>query len=519
MLIIIKKVLEKFWRRSNFAANFRIMDWKYTLAFLCVAAAVCGCNKEETPSEPVRHTVTLRANAAGDENTRSIFNSQGQFYWLPTDAIGVETESGDGTKAFSELKWDTGKAYTTSGSFSGNVEGTVGTCAVYPYNAAHTISGTNLTYNLPSTYTYTGLDNDYYVAGSTSYINSANAPAYGVIKDDGNGNLSTQFQHLGGVLCIKLDWIPATAGHITITADKQITGDFKVNLEDSNPQITPSDNSSAKNTVTINWENATQGDSGGVFYFPMPVGTFNVSVEVGYHAIGSGDMARVSKSREVTITRRLMKKVSLAYDTMAKDSYYIYGGHKFIDLGLPSGLLWAETNVGADNIGNCGNYYVWGETQTKDNYGKITSYSKYNNDGDVLALTDDAAYVNWGKYCRMPSKAEWQELNSKCEKGTNASYYGRTYIGTNGNSIFLPAGGFRIDDSVNSSPYEGYYWCRDLAYAPDYPNVFVFNSDYNSDAAYTRIGFDDEDDAEDRCDFRYKGYSIRPVVSIKEIGY
>ena len=503
MLIIIKKVLEKLWRRSNFAANFRIMDWKYTLAFLCVAAAVCGCNKEETPSEPVRHTVTLRANAAGDETTRSIFNSQGQFYWLPTDAIGVETESGDGKTTFSELKWDTGNAYTTSGSFSGDVEGTVGTYAVYPYNAAHTISGTTLVYNLPSTYTYTEPDKDYYVAGTTSYINSANAPAYGVIEDDGNGNLSTQFKHLGGVLCIKLDWIPATTGHITITADKQITGDFKVNLEDTNPQITPSDNSSAKNTVTINWENATQGDSGGVFYFPMPVGTFNVSVEVGYHAIGSGDMARVSKSREVTITRKLMKKVSLAYDTMAKDSYYIYGGHKFIDLGLPNGLLWAETNVGANSCYEFGNYYTWGETKTKDNYGK-ESYSTYDDDDDVLALTDDAASVNWGTYCRTPSQDDWQKLIDNCSIGTDAAgYIGRTYVGKNGNSIFLAPGGFRIDDSVNSSGYYGYYWSRNQGDAPDYPYCFIFGT-----SGYTAIKYDETNE-------RFKGYSIRPVAVVK----
>ena len=65
---------------------------KYTFAFLCIAAAVCGCNKEETPSEPVstRHTVTLHANADGNE-TKNIFDDGGNFYWLPSDAIGLAT--------------------------------------------------------------------------------------------------------------------------------------------------------------------------------------------------------------------------------------------------------------------------------------------------------------------------------------------------------------------------------------------------------------------------------------------
>ena len=498
------------------------MDRRFVITSICaVAVFLCGCNKEETPSEPLRHNVTLRAVAAGDESLKSVFDEGGQFYWLPTDTIGVATVSGKGTTSFSKLGSDNGTAIVQSGSFSGEIEGTVGKYAVYPYNAAHQLSDTTLTYHLPDSYTYENLDTAYYSVVTKSYYNSANAPAYGVIGADENGNLSTQFKHLGGVLCIKLDWIPATNGHITIVADRKITGDFKVNLKDSCPQIKMSDNantSSAENTVTINWVGATQGLTGGVFYFPMPVGTCNVSVEVGYHSIGFGEMARVSISREVVINRTHMKRVALAYKTMAKDSYYIYGGHKFIDLGLPSGLLWAETNVGADNYYDYGGYYAWGETETRsDGYGKQSSYSKYNDDDEktVLELADDAAAANWGTYCRMPSKAEWKELHDSCSIGSNAKKYGRTYVGKNGNSIFLPPGGFGIDKNINSSLYEGYYWCRDLAYAPDYPNVFVFNSDYNSDATYTRIGFEDEDDAEEHYDYRYKGYSIRPVVSIK----
>ena len=502
------------------------MTGRFVITSICaVAALLCGCNKEETPSESVGHTVTLQASAAGDETTtKSVFDKQGQFWWLPSDAIGVATVGGDGTTSFSELKY-TDSVLSKTVEFSGYVEGTVGTCAVYPYNAGHKLSGMNLTYNLPASYTYTEPDTDYYSKGTSSYLNSANAPAYGVIASDANGDLSTQFKHLGGVLCIKLDRIPATAGHITITADRKITGDFSVNLEDSCPQIKTSEDasSSKENTVTISWTRATQGDSGGVFYFPMPVGTFNVSVEVGYHSVNFGEMARVSKSREVTISRQLMKRISLAYETMAKDSYRIYGGHKFIDLGLPSGLLWAETNVGAVNYYDYGGYYVWGETETRsDGYGKQSSYSKYNDDDEktVLELADDAAAANWGTYCRMPSKSEWKELHDSCSIGSNAEKYGRTYVSKkNGNSIFLPPGGFGIDKNINSSLYEGYYWCRDLAYAPDYPNVFVFNSDYNSDATYTRIGFKDEDDAEYRENHRYLGYSIRPVVDAKKLGY
>ena len=491
---------------------------KYTFAFLCIAAAVCGCNKEEAPSEPVstRHTVTLHANAAGNE-TKNIFDDGGNFYWLPSDAIGLATVSGDGKTTFSELKRDN-EAVAKSDSFSGEIEGSAGKYAVYPYNAAHALSGTTLTYNLPDSYTYNAIDADFYSTGGTSYINSSNAPAYGVIAGDGS-NLSTEFKHLGGVLSIKLDKIPATNGHISIIADRQITGNFSVNLNDSCPQIKTSDEanaSSTENTVTINWVGATVGKSG-VFYFPMPVGTFNVRVEVGYHSINSGEMARVSISRNLVIKRALMKKISLTYATMAKDSYYIYGGHKFIDLGLPSGLLWAETNVGAKDCYAPGGYYAWGEFDTKDNYGETSPDDKYTSNGAVLDKDDDAAYKNWGIYCRMPSMTDWKELHENCSMDSEA--YGRTYTGkTNGNSIYLYAGGFGIDNKINSVGHYGYYWARDLAYAPDYPNAFVFGS-ASDDSSYTRIEFENEADAKSRHDYRYKGFSIRPVVSIDDIGY
>jgi hypothetical protein len=514
------------------------MARNYNLAFLSTAAAACvcvcvsSCNKEETPSEPARHTATLQASAAGDETTRSIFDAHGKFYWLPSDAIGLATENADGTTTFSELTLEKTSQIATSGVFSGKIEGSAGKYAVYPYNAAHKLSGTTLTYNLPASYDYDDLDADYFTSVTTSYINSANAPAYGVITTGDNGSLSTQFKHLGGVLCIKLDYIPATNGHITIIADRKITGDFSVNLKDATPQIKTSDDatSSTEDKVTINWAGVTQSSSGGVFYFPMPTGTFNVSVEVGYHSGNFGEMARVSKSREVTITRRLMKRVSLTYETMAKDSYYIYGGHKFIDLGLPSGLLWAETNVGADNCYASGGYYAWGETATKSEYvAPPSSYNKYNDDDDktVLELTDDAAAVNWGTYvetklvtyCRMPSMKDWQELHDNCKIGDDTNYYGRTYVSKkdgNTNSIFLIAGGFILGGTNYNDRYEpeGFYWSRNLGDVPDYPYAFIFSG--TSD--HTRIGFKDGK-GNDYEDYRYKGFSIRPVVSIKEIGY
>ena len=109
--------------------------------------------------------------------------------------------------------------------------------------------------------------------------------------------------------------------------------------------------------------------------------------------------------------------------------------HEYVDLGLPSGTLWATCNIGANSPEEYGSYYAWGETTPKSDYTwsaykwcngtetTLTKYccnSSYGNNGFTdtlieLELIDDAAYVNWGtKWC-MPNKYQWDELFNKCD--------------------------------------------------------------------------------------------------------
>ena len=152
-----------------------------------------------------------------------------------------------------------------------------------------------------------------------------------------------------------------------------------------------------------------------------------------------------------------------------------------VDLGLPSGTLWADRNVGADSPESYGDYFAWGETTTKDTYdwstykwcqGSETTLTKYCNSGSYgtvdnktpLDLEDDAAYVNMGEEWRMPTQAEQEELISECtwtwttQNGTN----GYKVTGPNGNSIFLPAAGGRIDSDLYSAGSYSLYWSSSL---------------------------------------------------------
>ena len=157
-------------------------------------------------------------------------------------------------------------------------------------------------------------------------------------------------------------------------------------------------------------------------------------------------------------------------------------GHAYVDLGLPSGLLWATCNVGATSSEGYGNYYAWGETTTKSEYNwstyqhcngsssTLTKYctnSEYGNNGFVdnittLLLEDDIATYAWGGDWRMPTKEEWQELRDNTTRTwtTQNGVDGMRFTGSNGNSIFLPVAGIYNGSSPGGST--GQYWASSL---------------------------------------------------------
>lgn len=131
-----------------------------------------------------------------------------------------------------------------------------------------------------------------------------------------------------------------------------------------------------------------------------------------------------------------------------------------IDLGLPSGTLWASFNVGATKPEEYGGYYAWGETEEKDFYDENTySYSE-KNIGDNIAGTEyDVAHTKWGGSWQMPTKRLLQELFKCCsfEWTTVNGVEGGKLTGPNGNSIFLPAGQLKIGYGSTGTQY-GAYW-------------------------------------------------------------
>ena len=189
------------------------------------------------------------------------------------------------------------------------------------------------------------------------------------------------------------------------------------------------------------------------------------------------------------------------------------GNHEYVDLGLS--VKWATCNVGASNPEEYGDYFAWGETQPKDyydwstykwcngSYDTQTKYNTYSSYGTVdnkttLELSDDAARAHWGGSWRMPTKAEQDELRNNCswEWTTQNGVNGYTVTGPNGNSIFLPAAGFRNDGLFDWAGSIGKYWSSSLCSGgPYYAYLLEFDS-----SAVNWNGF-----------YRYWGFSVRPV--------
>ena len=215
-----------------------------------------------------------------------------------------------------------------------------------------------------------------------------------------------------------------------------------------------------------------------------------------------------------------------------------------VDLGLESGTLWATCNLGATVPWNYGDYYAWGETQTKDNYcwetykyckgsKELTKYCYdeiYGNDGftdtlTILEAADDAATAVLGIGWAMPTNAEWEELGSQCywvwtenynnknksgyivykaksagDKGTKVYYDGTpsASYSLSDAHIFLPAAGYRYNSLLYYAGVYGDYWSSSLyEYSPR-------NARY---CGFDGIGYVNPSNYYYRC----TGYSVRPV--------
>lgn len=183
-----------------------------------------------------------------------------------------------------------------------------------------------------------------------------------------------------------------------------------------------------------------------------------------------------------------------------------------IDLGLPSGTLWASYNVGATKPEEYGDYYAWGETEMKEtcrwkNYSHCegTQETCVNLGSNISGTKYDVAHAKWGGEWRLPTRDQIKELMNNCTSAwtTVSGVNGIMFTGPNGKTVFFPAAGYLGSEVLNSGSY-GYYWSgdQDPKNAERAYNLSIQNGDLYCVNNY-----------------RFAGFSVRPVMSGLELSH
>ena len=282
--------------------------------------------------------------------------------------------------------------------------------------------------------------------------------------------------------------------------------------------FTPNTDNATKNQYTYNqW--AELENAGAVFiatsgYFNPKLGGMRHVGEEGHirtNALSDNGLQvySVIKTNKIIYSYSGTQEQNLQYafaQRLVHDTIVLEAEPEYVDLGLS--VKWATFNVGASKPEDYGDYFAWGETEPKEVYswatykwGTSSKLTKYNaTDGKtILDSEDDAAYVHWGGKWRMPSKEEVDELTQQCNWiwTTHNNVNGYKVTGPNGNSIFLPAAGYKGAGPTYPAGEDGLYWTNTTE-KQHYSYLIVLHDD----ASPTQAG---------RQGTRCFGFTIRPV--------
>src|SRR5574344_835908 len=171
-----------------------------------------------------------------------------------------------------------------------------------------------------------------------------------------------------------------------------------------------------------------------------------------------------------------------------------------VDLGLPSSTKWATYNIGAISSTDAGYYYAWGETDMQiENTSASYKYAKENIGTEIQGTDYDVATAKWGSSWTMPTKKQMQELIDNGTWTWDATKKGYTVTGKNGNSIFLPAAGYRTNSTTSGDGSELRYWCTESS--GTMTNIQGYGFSGNSTSKTTEEQYN-----------TYYGFTVRPVT-------
>lgn len=471
---------------------------------LSALAMLAGCKKENKENGKAAFKASIEQQAAPNRTSLEPgADNQAEIFWTTGDQINIINAGG--TPTIGTLQTGAG---STEGSFSvdENYDLTGPYKAVYP--SSGTFSGNTLTLVLPETQNLAG--------ASATFANGAN-PMVAVSDDENLG-----FKNLCGCLGLSLTGnnVHITSIKITDADGQKLNGTFTADCTANEPVLvyTGTDGSA---DVTLTCDTTLTAEST-QFFIVLPVGALAHGFTMDIYDGGTTPIFSQSTTTATTIARNQVNVMNELPVTPAPADE-----HEYVDLGLPSGQLWATCNVGADSPEGYGGYFAWGETQTKDTYywntyahgteNALTKYctlSDYGLNGFTDNLTtlesgDDVATVLWGADWRMPTKEEWEELlnNTTHTMTTQGGVVGRLFTATNGNTLFLPAAGYYQHGNLDFAGIVGEYWSN-LLKTDLQP---VNNPDNQSNATYLYFTESDNSNCHMSYTCRCWGLPVRAV--------
>ena len=437
----------------------------------------------------------------GTRSTVEIDNSGVHFLWSEGDIVGIFPDKG--SQAEFEMSSGAGMQSATFNGGGWALKAASKYAAYFPYDF----------YNrdlkaIPVSYegqTQTGNNSTAHLGAYDFMAAGVSTPAHGAVAFD--------MQHMGALVRLQTDLGEAKIlTNVSIASSgNEFTTAGTIDLTAVNPQITAT---ATSNTLNIPLNNFTVADDETTTIYLMlaPVNLFGETLEITF----SDEVGEYIKFD--VEGKNFVAGKAYAY-TLTDGEKINTITYNAVDLGLSSGTLWADRNVGADSPEAYGDYFAWGEVTPKTEYdwstykwcnGDDFSQTKYCTDSSfgtidgkiTLELEDDAAYVNMGSYWRMPTTTEQRELINNCtwtwttQNGVN----GYKVTGPNGNSIFLPVAGYRFSGGLDGAGSYGFYWSSSLnGSSPSYAYHLFFRSyGYYWDNYY-----------------RYYGLSVRAVMREK----
>lgn len=458
------------------------------VSMLAMTLGFVACSSEDdvieqttqTPTQSQDGIVSIVAtgeactgDASEAKTTRTQLGSNGRTVWSDGDVILIDDirftlNSTNADKTEGEFKIENGKSLTT-GAFHSSAT----------YDAYYGISDKTL----PATQVY-------------SAKKISNAPMYASVKVKRSGNVGRYsysidgdviFKNLCGLLRLTLKETAGTrkVKEIEISANQGMSGSFTLD-DDAAAAKKAKMSSSASTSVVLDCGEGIALDAKGKdFYISLPPADYTgVKITIkdteGYECVKT-----LKDDVTLTITRSKITPAGFS-TTFTRPSTGSISGHEYVDLG--TGVLWAKMNIGATSETQDGNYYSWGELESKSSYSiikykldfdKDTEYTEIVNDEIRLKPAYDVAH-NWNGEWRMPTKQEMLNLVQKCyweyNKSSSPGYYvyrakrdaNGNVIYTNGKKakdttrpederIFLPCSKYYNDQGKTTQSY-GYYW-------------------------------------------------------------